>query len=62
MKMKSQSSIDLSYPSISKINEKILLGNEDAARDNNLLKANGITSILICGFFIPIYHPTEFIY
>ena len=37
------------YPSISKITDKIFLGNEDGGRDKEKLKELGITHILVCG-------------
>lgn len=50
------------YPEISKITDKIYLGNEDAQRSKDLLKEFGITHILVCAYGIKQFFPNEFIY
>ena len=44
------------------IPQKLYLGNNEAAKNLNILKKNNITSILICGYFLSEFFPDEFIY
>ena len=44
------------------IPQKLYLGNNEAAKNLELLKKNNITSILICGYFLSEFFPNEFIY
>jgi protein-tyrosine phosphatase len=44
------------------IPEKLYLGNNEAAKNLEILKKNNITSILICGYFLSEFYPNEFIY
>jgi len=47
----------------SKIAESLFLGSDTIARDQHILKENGVTHILNCaGTICPNYHPNEFIY
>jgi hypothetical protein len=41
---------------------KLYLGNNEAAKNLELLKKNNITAILICGYFLSEFFPNEFIY
>jgi protein-tyrosine phosphatase len=50
------------YPEINKITENIFLGNQDAARDKDLLKELNITHVLCCASFIDQFHPNHFTY
>jgi protein-tyrosine phosphatase len=50
------------YPEINQINEKVYLGNQDAARDKALLQELGITHVLVCAAFIEEYHQKDFVY
>ena len=44
------------------IPNKLYLGNNEAAKNLELLKKNNITSILICGYFLSEFFPNQFIY
>jgi len=44
------------------IPNKLYLGNNEAAKNLQLLKKNNITSILICGYFLSEFFPNEFNY
>ena len=44
------------------IPQKLYLGNNEAAKNLDILKKNNITSILICGYFLSEFFPDEFIY
>ena len=44
------------------IPERLYLGNNEAAKNLEILKKNNITSILICGYFLSEFYPNEFIY
>ena len=44
------------------IKGKLYLGNNEAAKNLELLKKNNITSILICGYFLSEFFPNQFIY
>ena len=44
------------------IPNKLYLGNNEAAKNLELLKKNNITSILICGYFLSEFFPNEFNY
>ena len=50
------------YPEMTKITEKIYLGNEDGQREKELLQNEGITHILICGSQLHVFHPDIFNY
>ena len=49
-------------PSYDKITDKIYLGNEDTARDKNILKKLNISNILICAEGCERFFPDEFNY
>ena len=44
------------------IPNKLYLGNNESAKNLDLLKNNQITSILICGYFLSEFFPGQFIY
>ena len=44
------------------IKGKLYLGNNEAAKNLELLKKNNITAILICGYFLSEFYPNEFRY
>lgn len=44
------------------IKGKLFLGNNEAAKNLELLKKNNITSILICGYFLSEFFPNQFNY
>ena len=44
------------------IPNKLYLGNNESAKNLDILKNNQITSILICGYFLSEYFPGQFIY
>lgn len=44
------------------IKGKLYLGNNEAAKNLELLKKNNITAILICGYFLSEFYPKEFRY
>ena len=44
------------------IPNKLYLGNNEAAKNKDLLKQNNITAILICGYFLSEFFPNKFIY
>ena len=50
------------YPSYEQITEKIYLGNEDTARDKELLKKLNISHILICAEGCEPFFPNEYTY
>jgi len=50
------------YSEIDKINEKILLGNAEAQKRRDILKAIGVTHILVVGKELKIHHPNDFTY
>lgn len=47
---------------IDKINEKIFLGNEAGQNKKEILKALGVTNILVVGSGLQIFNPSDFIY
>ena len=49
-------------PQIDKITEKLYLGNNQAAKNKELLKKYKITNILVVGFFLHEYFPEDFKY
>ena len=51
---------DLEFEEI--IPGKLYLGNNEAAKNLELLKKNNITAILICGYFLSEFFPNQFIY
>ena len=44
------------------IPNKLYLGNNESAKNLDILKNNQITSILICGYFLSEFFPGQFIY
>jgi hypothetical protein len=57
---------DLNYHTKLDFNEiipnKLYLGNNESAKNFEILKEHGITSILICGYFLSEFFPDKFIY
>ena len=57
---------DLNYHTKLDFNEiipnKLYLGNNESAKNLDILKNNQITSILICGYFLSEFFPGQFIY
>lgn len=51
---------DLEFSEI--IPNKLYLGNNEAAKNKDLLKKNNITAILICGYFLSEFFPDDFTY
>lgn len=47
---------------IDKITDKIYLGNEEAQKRPHILKAIGVTNIIVVGTGLPVHHPKDFIY